>query len=252
MKSTTLIIPTCCLLALLGLSVANASIIEVAPNSLVRIIGERQADADPLGYYTGTAKSPVGTSGASDSRTDTNVVFGFTLPTLAPGEFITEVSFDFEITGGRNSAGSIPNLAVYLLDVANPDGSGTTWFYQGGSDPNLSVELVGVTNATWTGTEQFNFSDDTEDRSMVLVGPALALLQSFYGGDHVSDQSEVFFRFNLDIDPTLSKFRRYNVDLASSESSLSLTTAVPEPSTYGLLGLILFACIGCRKLAARE
>jgi len=138
------------------------------------------------------------------------------------------------------------------LDVANPDGSGTTWFYQGGSDPNPSVELVGVTNATWTGNEQFDFPDDTEDRSMVLGGPALALLQSFYGGDHVSDQSEVFFRLNLDIDPPLDKFRRYNVDLAPSESRLSLTTAVPEPSTYGLLGLILVACIGYRKLAARK
>ena len=200
MKLTPLIIPTGCLLALLGLSVANAGIIEVAPNSRDEIIGDREGGAPAAGYYTETLRSQVGTSGSHGSRRDANVALGFTLPTLAPGEFITEASFDFEIAGGRNSAGSIPNLEVYLLDVANPHGSGTTWFYQGGSDPNPSVELVGVTDATWTGSSQFDFPDDAEDRSMVLGGSALALLQSFYGGDHISDQSEVFFRFNLDID----------------------------------------------------
>jgi hypothetical protein len=80
------------------------------------------------------------------------------------------------------------------------------------------------------GQNTVAYADDQYDVELTLTGEALALLQSFYGNDHVPDQSEAFFRFNLNKDPAVSSYIRYEIDLADSESALAIN-AVPVTAT---------------------
>lgn len=214
----------------------QAAMYTVSPaNSVDRIIGERQSSAPAAGYYADSTADDglVGLTGSASSQTrrHANVVFGFALPMLAAGETIDGATFNFNVVEVRNK----PRLDVYLLDTANPDSSGTDLFFEGEDDTSSDVAYVG------------DFFDDSsdggavtidEDVSLSVTGDALTLLQSFYGGDNTPDQSEVFFRFNLDQDVNLNgaSYYRYKVNLGGSESSLELTT-IPEPASLALLGL---------------
>ena len=193
------------------------------------IVGEGQANAPIAGYYPGSNSGLVGTSGSTltETRQDNNLVLGFALPTLPVGETIETVDLFFEIASARDQTGSanLPDLQVYLLNTSNPDSSGTSFFHHGTSDSSPDVALVETTSIAISGTNQITFADDTEDRSFALTGAALTLLKSFYGGDHLPDQPEAFFRFNLSVDPALADLRRYNVDLATDESRLEFTTS---------------------------
>lgn len=220
---------------------SEAGVITSNRNSADLIVGESQSSAPAEDYYTDTAVDVVGLQGSngSNTRTNTNIVFGFLLPTLAPGETIDSATFNFEITAVRDQLGNDASLEVYLLDSSDPSSSGITFFYNGAGDTDASVEKIGGTGSTYdsVGNTTVNYADDAEDTSYAITGDALTLLQGFYGGDNTPDQTEAFFRFNLSVDPSLSgNITRYLVDTATDESSLVLTT-VPEPGSLALLGI---------------
>lgn len=190
-----------------------------------RIIGAGEAGAPVLDYYPDTTSGQTGWGGSNGSRYATNVILGYTLPTLPVGTTITSATFKFEITGNRDHSGDDPGLDVYLLNTANPDSTGTDFYYEGANDANANVALVGSTNIP-AGTTQVNYADDTQDQSYTLTGDALTLLQSFYEGDHIPDQTEIFFRFNIDTSLGGTSLNRYTIDLASDESSLDISAAI--------------------------
>lgn len=196
------------------------------------IVGEREASGSAEDYYVDSSSNVVGVSGAGGSRTDRNVVLGFTLPTLPPGETVETVDLFFEITEARNPAGpsTQPDLQVYLLDTANPDSSGTTFYYHGPGDPSVDVAIVGATSAPITDGSTTGYADDEQDRVISLTGDALTLLRSFYGGDNVPDQTEAFFRFNLSEDPAINQYVRYRVDTGDNESGLQIGSASTDPA----------------------
>ena len=227
-------------LAALGIAILlvntplQAAIYTASPaNSTDAIIGLRQSNADPAGYYADSTDGLVGLTGSASSQTRriNNVVFGFTLPTLGAGETLDSATFNFNVTGVRGST----RLDVYLLDTTNPDTTGTDFFYNdGGDDPATDVEYVGdYFNDSSSGSQV----DLDEDVSLSVTGDALTLLQSFYT-DNTPDQSEAFLRFNLDTELATGNpsYRRYNVNMDAATSSLELTT-IPEPASLALLGL---------------
>jgi hypothetical protein len=189
-----------------------------------------RAEAATLQYLAGSGSTQVGIGGAGGNRQDYNVVLGFTLPTLPVGETISSANFDFEIKGSRET-GNNPALHVYLVDEENPDASGISLFYHGPSDPSTDVAFVGAINLADTGQNN-TYADDTQDQSIALTGDALALLQSYYGGDNSPDRTEAFFRFNLDQllgGATINNFERYFIDKADDESVLSIVSGVAAP-----------------------
>jgi len=194
------------------------------------IVGVRQAGGAALGYYPGTTNTVIGTGGASGSRINTNVVLGFSLPTLAAGQKLNSVDLNFEITAARNhDGGDIPMLDAYLLDTANPDGTADAFFFHGDSDPSGSVEFIGRTSTggLTSTTDEVPYPADSEDRTYSFSGGALDLIKTYYGGDHIPDQTEAFFRFNLNVLTDINAgtaFVRYRVDLDPSESDLQIGT----------------------------
>jgi methionine-rich copper-binding protein CopC len=195
------------------------------------IVGESEANGPAEDYYPNANNNMIGVGGPGGGRADRNVVLGYTLPTLPVGEKAGSVNFFFEITAARDSTGAenLPNLQVHLLDVGDPDASGVSYFFHGFNDTAPDVALVGTTSVTVTGTADTNFADDSQDRVFALSGDALALLQSFYGDDHIPDQTEVFFRFSLDPDPAVNTYRRYRIDLGDHESGLQVSSVPPTP-----------------------
>jgi hypothetical protein len=209
--------------------ITDDDVLPSGPISKDSIVGQRESGGAALGYYVNSNSSRVGTGGVVRTRADRNVVMGYRLPTLPVGVKVTSATFTFEITGGRDSANLDPGLDVYLLKTANPDTSGTAFFYHGVSANTSSAKLVGSKSIS-IGQNTVAYADDQYDVELTLTGEALALLKSFYGSDHVPDQPEAFFRFNLNKDPAVSSYIRYEIDLADSESALAIN-AVPVTAT---------------------
>jgi hypothetical protein len=195
------------------------------------IVGRRQTNAPALGYYVDANNnlSGVGGSATTSTREDRIVVLGFTLPALPVGSTVSSAILNFEITAARDHNNQDPSLNVYVLNTSNPDSSGTNYYYHGPSNTTTEAKYVGSTYID-VGTGSESYPDDLHDQSYVISGDALTLIQSFYGGDHLPDQAEVFFRFNLNIImPSLSglAYERYFIDLAADESSLQISHTTP-------------------------
>jgi hypothetical protein len=211
-------------------TVIESAFATVNPSSIDKIIGRRQDSAEPLGYYAGVSGlsgDTIGGSGSafSQERTDQDIVLGYTLPNLPAGKILSGATLHFEITGKRNDSGDDPGLDVYLLDTAAPENSGAAFFYRGENDPNPdAVKVDGLNIPT---ASDVSFPSGTQVQSFTLSGDALALLQSFYAADGTPNQTEAFFRFNLDNFASGSniKLDRYFID--SSAASLELFPA-PE------------------------
>jgi uncharacterized repeat protein (TIGR02543 family) len=191
------------------------------------IRGESENLANPLGYFQ-TTSSNVGTGGATGSRDDRNPVFGFTLPTLPVGGTLDAATFNFEITAAFDTTGgqNLPGLHAYLLDSADPTGTGTTFFYHGTQDPSANARRIGTTSVTISGTTSVPFPAGQEVRSFSLTGDALTLLKSYYSGN-TPTRSTAYFRFNLSVDSTTVSLRRYNVNTTEAGSSLQLVYTAP-------------------------
>ena len=189
------------------------------------IVGLAQANAPAVGYYPDENVNYVGSSGSSGSatRTDRNVVLGFALPTLPEGMTIAGANLHFEIKanllGNEN-----PAMDVYVLNTANPDATGSAFFFQGAEDNSADVAQVGQIYLDDGGSEMTH-PDDAQDMRFVMSGEALEILKSIYAGSHIPQQSEVFFRFSLSTADSISQLRRYRVDFASNDSWLELIAA---------------------------
>lgn len=195
------------------------------------IRGEAEnSTSKPLGYFT-TATDLIGVSGTTGDRDDREIVFGYTLPTLPVGNTLDAATFNFEITAARDSTGggNLPELHVYLLDTADPSGSGTGFFYHGALDPAANAKRVGTTSVTISGTSEIFFTPVPETRSFALTGNALNLLKSYYNG-HNPTRTTVYFRFNMSVDPLITQFRRYRVSTTTDGSSLQLVSIAPANS----------------------
>lgn len=191
------------------------------PLSRDRIVGVTQdTQTTALGYYPEANASYIGGSGSSGSRTDTNIVLGYGLPTLPQGSVVTGAVLRFEVTGAR--AVATRNLHVYLLDTANPDASHTSFYYQGPSNTTASAKYVGQQFINYGGSSTTTFADDLYDVTLPLTGDALALLQGYYSGGPVPNRVEAFFRFNMDVANSTTGLLGYYIDLAQDESSLEI------------------------------
>jgi uncharacterized repeat protein (TIGR02543 family) len=226
---------TCLTLLIATTAVSSATTTVVPPSSADQIVGLRESSGPALGYNVDTTDERVGVSGSSGFRDVTNVVLGFALPTLPEGDSVRSAEFQFEITGARDQSDSNPSVQVHLLDVIDPSTSGVTYFFNGASDPSGDTVFVGSSYIA-VGTSQVDFSDDQHDQIYTLPGDALARLNSYYGGDHIPDRTEVFFRFSLDIPRDTSELDRYLIDLAANESSLTITSGPPDTTPPTLTG----------------
>jgi len=207
---------------------SNPNLRTATLSSKDRIIGIRQINAPALGYDPDASSDLVGTSGsfATETRYTANVVLGYSLPTLPVGTTVDTAVFRFEITANRDMGNVDPGIQVHLLDVANPDTTGDTYFHAGPTDSNPNTHLVGSTNIA-VGNSDVSYADDLHDQSYPLTDGVLDVLRSYYGGDHIPERSEVFFRFSLDTAADISNLDRYRIDLASNESSLEILAAPP-------------------------
>lgn len=234
--------------ATLSLSAQAATIYTANRASLDAIVGERDVDSPALGYYdgaVGVTNTTVGMTGSNNARYGSDLVYRYTLPTLNPGETIESFSFIFNITAFRNHINDATGfgLDLYLLDTADPTSSGTSLFLRSATDPGSNA-LVGAMDPLDNEGNSGTISGLDIDVSYTInSGSALALLQSFYGGDHIPDQTEASFRFNLDRAYTggirNQSLNRYTINNDVNTSSFELT-AVPEPSAalLGSLGLL--------------
>ena len=220
------------------------------------IIGERQSGAAQAGYYVGVNAGTVGVGGGSNARRNSTPVVGLTLPTLAAGETIEGAELTFNITGIRDQGSNniLGSLDTYLLDIADPSSTGTTFFYESGtvqtSAGGFDVEFLGRTTRSELGVSTSAGGIDpqltfTPPRTItyVLTGDALDLLQSFYTGN-TPNQTNAYLRFNQTSNQNLQDLDRYAIDPSSVQLSI---TAVPEPAS-----LVLLAAGGALMMSRRK
>lgn len=220
----------------LVVTVADFTEVTAARSSVDSIIGRSQENAPAPEYYVDFGSNLVGGTGSnpSSNRYDANLVLGFTLPTLPVGSTLDAATIHFEISANRDQANIDPSLDVYLLDTTTPETSGTSLFYHGDNDPNADVVFVDSAYVA-VGSDQVPYADDQQDWSLDLPVAALTVLRELYGGDHIPDQPEVFFRFNLDAqvsDLGANSLNRYLIDLTTDESSLTLVANGGASNTY--------------------
>lgn len=234
--------------AALPVSAHAATTYPATRTSLDGIVGQTQVNGPTLGYYDGNPPSStrIGGTGSSGSSTryGQDIVYRYALPTLNPGEAITSFTLNFQITAFRDHAGNSPELDVYLLNTADPTTpADDSLFFRGDND--TANALVGSHFEDAAGnTGSITLDPDVDVTFTVGSGATLALLQSFYGGDHIPDQTEASFRFNLDkgdalIGPGLNRYF-VNDDVTTSGFEI---TVVPEPSTALLAGLGLLTLL---------
>ncbi len=213
-------------------------------SSLDAIVGQRSggAGAPTIGYYedaaatSGVSTSLVGGTGSTGNRTGQDLIYRYTLPTLSIGETIESYTVFFQITAMRDHGGNDPELDVYLLNTADPTTPGDdSLFFRGNDD--TSHDLVGSQLINPTSNASFDVIPNLDVTYTINSGAALATLQGFYGGDHIPDQVEASFRFNLDVGNATDGLglNRYFVNDSVSTSGFEMTT-IPEPST-ALLGV---------------
>jgi len=205
-------------------------------SSIDTIVGRAQSNAPTPDYYVDSGSGLIGGTGSNrdNTRYDANLVLGFSLPNLPVGATLDAATISFEITANRDQANIDPALDVYLLDTSTPETSGTGFFYHGESDPNPDAAFVGSAYVA-VGSTQVNYADDQHEFTLTLPAAAITVIQAIYGDDHIPDQPEVFFRFNLDAqlsDLSGNSLNRYYVDLADDESSLTLLANGGASNTY--------------------
>jgi hypothetical protein len=209
---------------------AHAGLFFPIPTSDDTIVGNAfDTGANPLGYRANDPDDRIGTTGPSFSnRIDQQKVFGFTLPVL---DFPTISQATFRIENTFTSPAVPFNVDLYGLNNANPDGSGTAFFFEGANDPSqpkLTDDLIKGDNSS----------------PLPAMADVTAFIQSLYTGT-TPNQSEAFFRLNPNVLLALidSPPDAQNITLVPGSMGLIITTVVPEPSTFvlvavGLLGWV--------------
>lgn len=191
------------------------------------IRGEGQTNA-PTGYYVDANRNVIGIQGSTGAaeRQNENVVLGFTLPTLADPS-IYSATLSLNKLGERFDNVHF-NLDLYGLSTTNPDGSGTSFFYEGANDPSASVSLLAD-----------DFITDAQSNGSTSIADVTAFIASLYNGQNPL-QTEVFFRLNPDQNLSLSQIDRLIVDLASAQLViLSIPTPAALPAGMMLMGVVV-------------
>ncbi len=217
--SRSLLLSLAATTSLVATGSASAAIFNATLNSQDAILGESDIGTPAYLADSGLAGT-VGVRGSVGSRDIYNTVIGFTLPVLdAP---ILDATFGMVVTDRRSD--SFFQVDLYGLSTTNPDGTGTSLYFEGALDgAQTLIEDEFTTNGAFetTGLE--------EAGGITLV----AFLNSLYTGT-TPNQSEVFFRVNADRDLGTSPLRRVEFD--ASSASLVIET-VPEPGSLALIGL---------------
>lgn len=210
----------------------------VNPNSDDTIVGKAyDTGANPLGYRVNNPDDRVGTTGPSlSNRIDQQKVFGFTLPVL---DLPTISQATFRIENDFISPALPFNVDLYGLNTANPDGSGTSLFYEGPDDPTQSYKVDDVIKGD-------------NSTPLPIMADVTSFIQSLYTGTS-PNQTEAFFRLNPNTEVALiaSPADAQNVVLRPGTAFLIINT-VPEPGTaaISLVGVLLLSCRRRRGLAS--
>ncbi|WP_158279808.1 glycosyl hydrolase family 28-related protein [Coraliomargarita sinensis] len=189
------------------------------------ILGRSQdTNLNPLGYYVDSSNKVVGGTGSNGSRTDSNVVYRYNLPTLPAGEVVSGLSIQFQINAIRDHSGDNYELDVYLLNTADPTTTGTDLFYHGPDD--ASHAFIGSHYESSPHNNSYTLPDPANVTLTLDSGEALTLLQSYYSGNR-PNQTEAALRFNLDRDYGGlggSALNRYILEDSASVSGLTIRT----------------------------
>ncbi len=188
-------------------------------SSFDRIVGAKQIPSvTPLGYYPNSVSGTVGGEADSGGKALSVIVQGHGLPILPPGAVITGATLNFEVAASNLITNQ--KLDAYLIDTVNPDSTGTTFYYHGAVSTTATVKYINVTSGI--GAKQ-----------MALSTQALDLLKSYYGGDHIPERLEAFFRFNLNPAPTNNASEiRYTIGNGVNQNSLSIQYVFQNTVTY--------------------
>ena len=189
----------------------------------------------PLGYFADTGVNGLsGVEGASGSRRCHVPVIQFKLPELSAlggGGVIQSVTIHYEITAQRHHQGIDFDAHVYLLDTADPSGTGTDFYFHGATDSDPNVMFVGETELERVGTDAV-LLDPPISASHALPVDALLWFQDLYTGAEPS-QSNVYFRFNKTLpsisDLTGSAFDRFFITTDAEDLFIEITTVKPPP-----------------------
>jgi len=213
-----------------------------APASIDGIVGLAQSEASQPGYYVNRNSGLVGGTGSATTQTRYSMVpvVGFTLPTLPPGHAVESVTLHYQITGYRYQTDPNFTADVYLLNSADPSGTGTGLYYMGAADPNPNTQLIGSTDLPDGVTGTSITADPAIEVSHPLTGTALTNFLAFYSGN-APTQAEAFVRFNRSSadNPDLANsqvYERFYIDTNPTNLSLEITTSGPSSYTISYDG----------------
>jgi hypothetical protein len=182
---------------------------------------------DLTGYYVNDPDPRVGSVLHSSGTLLRQVkIYGFTLPVL---DHATIASAQLQLaTATLENSGPAFNLDFYGLNTTNPDGSGTSRFFQGENDPSQQ-ELA----------DDFVIGGGFGPTPGPHIADVTAFIQSLYAGTSPA-QAEAFFRLNpnqafLVSPPDVNQF--IAADLLANGRLIIET--VPEPA-MSMLGMMAF------------
>lgn len=243
---------------------AHAAPLVLTPNSKDLIIGpSRQTSVSPSGYWNDYAANGFfpffgeGGSTSAANRREQNIVFGYLLPTLQPGESISAVTFragtitgftDISVLGNPGPFDILGVLPTASVGSSPADGdlqttSFSPWYVEndgisaGNNTPGDRVFLAESIGHSGTGTLQIGGTPGDNWQEFIV--------NNFYaGGASLTPiKPEVFFQFQHDFSTNASgaapRYAFTSADgsvVALNDVTLTLDV-VPEPST-GILLLI--------------
>lgn len=177
-------------------------------------------------------------------------VLPFLLPTLPAGQQFTDANIRF-ILFDKGNAGSLGNADFYGLGVRNTPTVQNSDYYQGMLDATTGVTRL-QDNFLTPGLDQRGTNGSTGSFTTTSFADYLNAVDP----NNAAAGKYVFFRLSYDVaPPTPAGNNFYSVltadagNLNSEQPILNLTTgsAVPEPSTFVMIGLAL----GAMPLARR-
>lgn len=158
-------------------------------------------------------------------------ILTFSLPPLAPDEFVVSATLRLFVTGATNQGGQLGNAALYHSQTQNGvaafSAGSSPAFYQDASylSTGLSVATPGTTLNTWTETAVTSF------------------VQLDYAGDGLSTPVSAF-RLQVDgLGFTEDNLRHLysfagkvgGADAANAAQLVIVTSTIPEPSSFAAL-----------------
>lgn len=187
----------------------------------------------------------VGSGGAGDAQRVNQPVLGFTLPTLGAGQPVTAATFSFTMDAVAVNGSPTFDVVISLMSQTSTAGF---------SEADFTEDVGALGSGTLVATLAVGDVSNNEEKNFALSGAALTQFAALYDGAGAPTQAEVFFRLSTSetIDTSAASNVRFN--LARNDDgggnlvtrSLEITT-VPEPSSFGLLGLGALGLLARRR-----